>query len=668
MKVLSLTLAVSLGLAAAPATTAAAPLPPVEAFFENPAFTGAVLSPSGNFLAAKIGKKGGRSVLAVVDLATNKAEAVAHFADTDINHVHWVNDNRLVFDTADLRAAKGDINYGPGLYAVNRDGSKFRQLVSRRGQPFITNGESSKLLPWHTFLLDQQGSQDSDSIYVADYDFSGPGQLERIGLLRLNTLNGRTESVHGPADAKGWLLDQSGQPRLAYTHDKGMVGIHLREADGKWRQLASFNDHNGGPSAMHVLAIGGGGTLYVSADHGHDLTALYRYDSATGKLDDQPLVNLDGYDFRGHLVIRDGKLVGVHYLRDGEGTVWLDPGLKAMQEDIDKRLPNLANMVSLPADPQAANVLVRSFSDIQPARYFIYNRNTKVLARVGDTHPDIKPAQMGVQEQVRYTARDGLQVPAMLTMPLQGEGKKLPMVVLVHGGPYVRGSEWGWSPDVQFLASRGYAVLAPEFRGSTGFGSRHFRAGWKQWGLKMQDDIADAVKWAVDKGYADPQRVCIMGGSYGGYATLMGLVNDPGLFRCGVDFVGVTDIKLLYTGHWLYVSDISDEAKRYSMPDMIGDPEKDAAQFKATSPIEQAHRITRPLLLAYGGQDWRVPLVHGTRFRDAVRKVNQDVEWVEYPEEGHGWNDPKNRIDFWTRVERFLERQIGPAAAQQGQP
>jgi dipeptidyl aminopeptidase/acylaminoacyl peptidase len=256
----------------------------------------------------------------------------------------------------------------------------------------------------------------------------------------------------------------------------------------------------------------------------------------------------------------------------------------------------------------------------------------------------------------------------MLTIPVQSEGRKLPLVVMVHGGPYMRGSRWGWAPDVQFLASRGYAVLEPEYRGSTGFGYNHFHAGWKQWGLKMQDDIADAVKWAVDMGYADPQRVCIMGGSYGGYATLMGLVNDPDLFRCGVDYIGVTDINLLYTGHWFYISDTSDEAKQYSMPDLIGDPEKDAAQFKATSPIEQAHRITRPLLLAYGGQDRRVPLVHGTRFRDAVRKVNKDVEWIEYGAEGHGWHNPENRIDFWNRVERFLARHIGPDAQQKGQP
>ncbi|WP_374580042.1 alpha/beta hydrolase family protein [Pseudoduganella sp.] len=650
--------AIATGLAVAPALHAAPGAPPVEAFFENPAFTGALLSPSGKYLAAKIAKKGGRSMLAVLDLSTRKGVPVAYFEDTDINHVQWVNDQRLLFDTADLSAAAGQIEYGPGLYAVNRDGSKFRQLALRTGTPFLSRADADKLLPWHTFMLRQDGAQDSDSVYVQDYQMGGPGDLRRINLLQLNTLTGRTQTVSGPGDAKGWLLDQAGQPRLAITHAEATVGLHLREGES-WRKLASFNNHKGGAQAMQVLAFGDGSILYVAATRGRDLSAVYRYDSASGKLDDAPVVELQGYDFHGSLVIRGGKLLGVHYLRDGEGTVWLDPAMQALQADIDQRLPGLVNMIELPRDPQAENVLVRAFSDSQPAIYLVYNRSSKTLERVGETRPGIDPAAMGVQEQVKYAARDGLQVPAMLTVPRAAKGKRLPMVVMVHGGPYLRGSTWGWEPQVQFLASRGYVVLAPEFRGSTGFGGKHFRSGWKQWGLKMQDDIADAVQWAVAQGYADPQRVCIMGASYGGYATLMGLVNDPQLYQCGVNYLGVTDIQLLYRGHWWYTSDISEEAKRFSMPDMVGDPVKDAEQFKATSPIEQAHRITRPVLLAYGGQDKRVPLVHGTRFRDAVRKTNQQVEWVEYPEEGHGWQNPKNRIDFWKRVEKFLDQHIG---------
>ena len=179
----------------------------------------------------------------------------------------------------------------------------------------------------------------------------------------------------------------------------------------------------------------------------------------------------------------------------------------------------------------------------------------------------------------------------------------------------------------------------------------------------MQDDIADATRWAIAKGYADPQRICIAGASYGGYATLMGLVNDSDLYQCGIDWVGVTDINLLYNGSWRFSDDMGESWRKYGMPDMVGDQVKDAAQLKATSPLEQAARIQRPLILAYGASDRRVPLSHGLSFRDAVKQTNKDVEWIQYDEEGHGWHLPKNNVDFWTRVEKFLDRTIGDKAA-----
>jgi dipeptidyl aminopeptidase/acylaminoacyl peptidase len=233
------------------------------------------------------------------------------------------------------------------------------------------------------------------------------------------------------------------------------------------------------------------------------------------------------------------------------------------------------------------------------------------------------------------------------------------MVVMVHGGPFVRGQDWGWHASAQFLASRGYAVLEPEFRGSTGFGFRHFKAGWKQWGLAMQDDIADGVRWAIAKGIADPKRICIAGASYGGYATLMGLAKDPDLYQCGIDWLGVTDIKLLFTGHWSAASDLSDHYKQYGAPMLVGDLIKDAAQLDATSPLLLAARITRPLLLAYGAADQRVPIYHGRKFYEAVKPTNPAVEWVVYDAEAHGWSLPATRVDFWGRVEKFLDKHIG---------
>jgi dipeptidyl aminopeptidase/acylaminoacyl peptidase len=642
-----------------------AQLQPIEDFFRNPEFSEPILSPSGKFLAAKIASKdNGRDMLAVVDLANNKAQAVAGFTAADVGHVQWVNDNRLLFDLRDKSAGQADLRYAPGLFAVNKDGTQFRQLAERTNA-FIRDGMAQKMLPWHTYMVPQRGTQDSEWTYVTDRSIAGPGDVREVKMLKLNTLNGRTQSVSQPGDTMGWLLDNRGEPRLAYTLEKNMQNIFLREADNeKWRKLVSFDMYRGGEEAFTPLAFGPEGTLYVISNKAKDRAAVHTFDFATGKVSDKPLIQIDGYDFRGNLIMRGDKLLGVRYVRDGAGTLWFDPAMQQMQEEVDKLLPHTVNLIDLPTRQETSNVLVQAYSDVQPRVYFLYNTAKKALNRVGASYPNIKPTQMGLQEEVRYKARDGLEIPAMLTVPVQGARKNLPMVVLVHGGPYVRGSQWGWDPEVQFLASRGYVVLQPEYRGSTGFGDHHFRAGWKQWGLKMQDDVADGVKWAVEKGYADPKRVCIAGASYGGYATLMGLVNDPDLYKCGIDWVGVTDIKLLYTGHWLYSDDLPERWKKYGMPDLIGDLEKDAAQLKATSPLEQAARIRQPLLLAYGGADLRVPLVHGTKFRDAVKATNKDVEWVEYSEEGHGWVLAKNRIDFWSRVEKFLDRNIGKGAAQ----
>ena len=199
-------------------------------------------------------------------------------------------------------------------------------------------------------------------------------------------------------------------------------------------------------------------------------------------------------------------------------------------------------------------------------------------------------------------------------------------------------------------------MLQPEYRGSTGFGKRLFKGGWKTWGLAMQDDLSDGVSWAVAQGLVDPGRVCIYGASYGGYAVMMGLAKDPEEYRCGVNYAGVTDINLMYDVTW---SDTADtDWQKYSMPTMIGDPDKDAAQLKATSPIRQASHINKPVLMAYGGLDVRVPIVHGEQMRDALKANGTPVEWVVYSEEAHGWTKEVNQVDFYTRVDKFLARYL----------
>ncbi|RSZ55356.1 S9 family peptidase [Massilia atriviolacea] len=652
------------------AAAGAAPPPALADFFDNPAFSAARLSPSGKFIAVRYNKDNQRDRLVVIDLADHAIKVVASFADRDVGNFQWVNNERLVLDTTDKTIGPGDERYWPGLYAVNRDGSRFRQLVQASGAFLQERVVANNILPPNHFLVEQTGAQNSDEVYVINpkrEGMHGDGDLKHVNLLRLNTVTGRSETVRRPGQAIGWLLDHKGEPRICITLDKNMQTIwYLEPASNQWREIAAFDAYLGGKDAFMPLAFAPDGTFYVKSARGKDKQALHTFDLSTLQLSAEPLVVLADYDFDGELVTTRDKLLGVRYLSDARSTVWFDARMKALQAAIDSALPATVNLVDVPARAEAPWVLVRSYSDKQPQRYLLYHAESGKFNAVGSTHERIVPARMAEQELVRYKARDGLPVPAWLTLPnreAEGKRQRLPLVLLVHGGPYVRGGEWGWSAEGQFLASRGYAVLEPEFRGSTGFGKAHYHAGWKQWGLKMQDDLADAAKWAIAQGIADPKRICIAGASYGGYATLMGLVNDPALFQCGINWVGVTDIKLLYTGHWSFTSDMSAGYLKYGAPALIGDPVKDAAQLHATSPLQQAARIRQPLLLAYGAVDRRVPLYHGKKFVEALKPHNAQVEWVVYEEEAHGWSLPKNRIDFWGRVEKFLQRHIGTAGA-----
>jgi dipeptidyl aminopeptidase/acylaminoacyl peptidase len=548
-----------------------------------------------------------------------------------------------------------------GINAVDRDGSNARQTGD--------NGNSShKYTDWQ--FLAPTINQDSDEAFVLEPSFTGRNDvLDAVNIRRMNT---RTDSVTNPlpvprpAHTMEWFLDEKGLPRVTVTRDKDIVAVmYLDPATNAWTTLQQYHALEQA-NVIHPLFFTPDGSFYVtkSSSDGSGSARVYRYDLAKKATDPEPVVSIKGFDAQPRVVRGNGKVLGIRYVSDAEGTVWFDKKYKDIQAKIDRELPGMINTIAVPLRPEVPMLLVRSSSDREPGIWSLYDYEKDKLTTLGRRLPDIDPAQMGRRDFVKYKARDGLEIPAWLTLPPGTKAKParpLPMVVLVHGGPWVRGGYWHFSPEAEFLATRGYAVLEPEFRGSTGYGFAHFKAGWKQWGLAMQDDVADGTKWAVEQGIADASRICIAGASYGGYATLMGLIKNPELYQCGFEWVGVTDIGLMYDITW---SDIGDEAKQFGMPILIGDPEKDAAQLKATSPLHNAERIRQPLLLAYGGSDVRVPAEQGLKFRDAVKKTNPNVEWVEYAEEGHGWWFLKDNVDFWTRVEKFLGRHIGEGAAK----
>jgi acetyl esterase/lipase len=635
---------------------------PVADFFRDPRVIRPKLSPSGRYLAVAMAVDGARVQLAVMDLENvGPPKVVGGFRDVDINNYEWVNDQRIEFDVVDREAAANDPvkPLASGLWAVDRDGSNTRQLIDASGGPVIVTGHllSNRKLPWQ-WQLHSVLSDGSNDVLVQGPIVNGVNEVVGSKLLRLDTTTGTSENLSEgvPDYVTFWVVDRQGRPAAVAGVHEGRYRAYLKSANGadweKWQDEL--------PDGNYAIPywVGFDGQLLAAGRATHDTTDLYVVDPKTRRLAAEPILSMKGYDFvRGRVVydIQAHRVLGIHFENDAVSTAWVDPTMKAAQAAVDALLPATSNRIDCQRCLSVPALLVTAASDRQPPLYYIYNRDTRALTLLGASRPWIKAQTMGARDVYRFAARDGLPIPVLVTQPPGKSSAARPAVVLVHGGPWLRGTHWEWEPIAQFLASRGYVVIEPEFRGSQGYGFRHFQAGWKQWGLAMQDDVADATNWAVKQGWVDPKRVCIAGASYGGYAVLMGLIRYPELYQCGVDWVGVTDINLMYSITW---SDASQETKGYTMPFLIGDRLKDEQQLKETSPVEQAAKMRRPLLMAYGGIDKRVPIEHGKQFRDAVSQTNKDVEWIAYPDEGHGWRKLETNVDFWTRVEKFLERNL----------
>lgn len=657
------------------AEEAATSAPAIADFFRLPQSFGAVLSPDGLHLALITSAPGKRTQLAVIDMQNMAASKVlVGMEDSDIAALHWVNNKRIAFEVADVIETTGR-PLSQGLWAIDRDGSNFKHLIDAQpdfntvstGRSSRINHTAERLLPW-TWRLLRTLSDGSDDVLIEQLNYDLQGELQSTTPARLDTRAGtrRNAIEEAPKHVRTWLFTAQGKPVAAVAIHENRFTQYLASADGSgWVQMAEGDRFNS--EVPNLLAAGPQGELYMSGlppEGGRDTSVLLRKDPKQADAPAQVLLAVKGYDYDGSLVLDDksGKLLGAHFESETRDTVWFDPSMKALQAEVDGKLASTINRLHCRNCLETKQVLVASSSDRQPLFYSLYDRDAKTLKLLFASRPWIKAPEMAPRMPVRIQARDGLSLPLMLTRPLEpaaapGSAKPAPRptVLLIHGGPYERGLHWDWDADAQFLASRGYLVIEPDFRGSEGYGSNHFRAGWKQWGLAMQDDVADAALWAVKQGLADPQRICLAGASYGGYATMMGLIKNPELFKCGINWLGVSDIKLMYTASR---SDMSELSRRHFLPTLVGHPVRDSERLDQTSPLKQAARLKQPLLMAYGGEDWRVPIKHGEAMREALAPHNKQVEWVVYPEEGHGWRMLGTHQDFWGRVERFLQRHL----------
>ena len=645
------------------AGAAASGRPEAGHYASPPAISGVTVSPSGEHAALVWRVRDQPAVAAVIDLARpGEVKVVGGFPKSRVDSVGWVNDRRLHFFAADAEAAAVLVKEGDaGVFAVDRDGSNLTQLIDWRWRNDETASRiRSRILPYGWSIRQSLDDGSADVMVVQrasdlDNDALPPK------LARLNTLDGtlRMMNRNAPDGADDWLIDAAGEPRVVSVERDGRGKVYWR-APGTETWALLQDEPALSNQRIFPLALEADGTLVVATQRGGDTMALYGYQPAKRALDAEPIVALKGFDVSATIETdtRSRRVVGLHTTADRWLSVWFDERLAQVQQIVDKSLPaGRTNVLLCGRCETVQRFVVHSWSDRHPGEYYVYDHAQRALQRIGERRPWLPEATQGRRSFHRVAARDGLPLPVVVTHPAGAAepAKPLPAVVLVHGGPWLRGSNLGWDAEAQFFASRGWRVLQVEFRGSTGFGERHFRAGWKQWGLAMQDDLADAVAWAAQQGLVDAQRVCIVGASYGGYAALMGAARHPQTYRCAASHVGVTELDLMFSSRW---NDISGQDKRHSLPALLGDPKADAEQLRQTSPLHRVKDIRIPIFLAQGTLDRRVPKENADRFERAARAAGVQVERVDYPEEGHSFVQSANAADHLRRLEAFLAKSL----------
>ena len=391
--------------------------------------------------------------------------------------------------------------------------------------------------------------------------------------------------------------------------------------------------------------------LYVVSNLGRDKAAVVLVDPATAK-EERVVYARDDYDVTSVEFSKKRKVpTWANYTTWKGERHFFDATSERMFTALAKHLPGYQLTIQSSTDDENLMVVATDNDRTQGTRY-LYDRWTDKLVKVGDVTPWMNSAHAAEMKPISYRSRDGLTIHGYLTLPKGRPAKALPVVVNPHGGPWFR-DVWGYNAEVQFLANRGYAVLQMNFRGSVGYGRKFWEASFGEWGLSMQDDVADGVAWLVAEGIADPKRVCIYGGSYGGYATLMGLVRTPDLYACGIDYVGVSNLTTFLKSIPPYWKPLLDMFHA-----MVGHPEKDAERLRATSPVFHADRIKAPLLIAQGARDPRVVKNESDQMVDAMRRRGVEVEYIVKDNEGHGFANEENRFEFYGAMERFLSKHL----------
>lgn len=609
---------------------------PVEDFFRGFEFHNAKLSPGGKHLAALRGSGTGM-VLLTVELASFQSQVAC---SGEISDYDWVSDGRLV--------VQGGGQHFGGMIAVDRDGANVRKLL----EP-IANQFDQRYIRFYEVI--HPDPTEYPFVPVASLEFdteAGPRQFPKTIVRRVNVLTGKSELVEKiPGDVFQWLADRHHAVRVALVVKEDRGKILYRPAKGQpWETVADFDLWEEDLAPFGFAADNR--RVYVAARRGHDTLGLYLFDPATREFGDC-LWRHERYDLDG-IVQReeDGTLLAASYEGGKRTFHWFDREAEAQFAKLEDALPGLIKVPVGEAD-HGTTQLYYTYSDRMAGAFYLFRPARNQLQRLAECAPWLNPTNLAEYKPITYPARDGLKIEGYLTLPPGREARNLPLVILPHGGPWVRDT-WCFDPEAQFLANRGYAVLQPNYRSSTGYGAAFVKAGYKQYGLKIQDDITDGVQWAIAQGIADPKRVAIFGCSFGGYAAMVGLTQTPELYRCGINYAGVTDLN-----HQLRHATEKAIKQAHSFARLsIGDFRKEKDLLKDVSPLSHVRNLQAPVLLAYGGQDRVVDIEQGRRLVKELKARKKPYEFIYEPHEGHGFTTPANVFKLYNRIDAFLGKHL----------
>jgi len=597
---------------------------PIENFFNVPINTSYLVSPDGKYISY-LKPDNNRIHIYVETLDGKTTTQLTCDSNRSIANYFWASNNEILY----LKGASE--NMEPGLFAVNIDGNNKRELLS---------------FPNTKIRLISSGPLSDGQVLVS----LNKRDSTVFDAYRLDMKTGNLSLLfQNPGNITKWYSDPAGKLRMAIASDG--VNETLLYRDKESQNFRSVLRNNFKTSISPISFSADNSCIYALSNKNRDKMALVELDCVTGKehrvIYSNPQVDVSEAIYS----VNKDKLIYAGFETSKKERHYLDDTFKAIFKKLEKLLPN-TEIVIASSDSLEKKFIVRTYTDRNPGSFYLYSIDDDKLVKLSDVNSSLKVENMAEMKPISYKTRDGLTVYGYLTLPRGMPPKNLPVVVMPHGGPDTRNS-WGYNSEVQFLASRGYAVFQVNFRGSKGYGKDFWIAGFKEWGAKMQDDITDGVHWLIEQKIADPSRIGIYGFSFGGFSALHGLMSSPELYRCGASYSGFTNL-------FTYFKDIPPYFRPYLQMyyETVGNPETDADYFRAASPVFHTDKIKVPVLIAQGARDPRVNMNETHQFVKELKKKKVPVTYIFKEGEGHVFRNNENRLEFYKKLEIFLDQNL----------